>query len=67
MSLFVPRGGGVEEARDIDEEENVVENRAVAEPTKNPNVSYDEIGTDPTKRTVVILGPDGAPSPFVKS
>ena len=42
-----------------------IRNQAVAEP--KTNVSYDEIGTDPAKRTVVILGSGWGAVSFVKS
>ena len=42
--------------------DEMIRNQAVAEP-RETTVSYDEIGSDPAKRTVVILGPGGVRCP----
>ena len=44
----------------------MIRNQAVAEP-RETTVSYDEIGSDPAKRTVVILGSGWGAVSFVKS
>jgi len=46
--------------------DEMVRNQAVAEP-RETTVSYDEIGSDPAKRTVVILGSGWGAVSFVKS
>ena len=46
--------------------DEMIRNQAVAEP-RETTVSYDEIGSDPAKRTVVILGSGWGAVSFVKS